>query len=1039
MACLELLASPPGTGKTTYCVDLFKKEILKTKGGIESRSFFILPNREHAQRIQNLILKKDVVGLFNVHILTINDLTSKIMGASLRRSPSDTLRRRLVREILEDTKVKLPYFDRVKKFNGFHELLTDAVKEFNAGLLTVKSFEKYCQSLLKNAVFQSKFRDFSIVLKKYHARLEILGLQEMEDGYLTAFSKIRSLESPALVIFDGFYHFTRSQQSLIWAVSRWSKHTVATLTLSNHDNQRDALFEYPERTKIFLMGIGFRNKSNKFNINYRTKDPCLLHLEKNIFSNNVTPYVKSQNTIQLIQAPDVKVEIEMIAREIKRIHRETPVHWSDCCIILRELGAYEKLIQSVFQDFDIPVHIHERKKLIENGLVKVLYRFLNLASDGWKREDLLFTLKSSYGVNLCSPADALLLESLAFSQNISEGRERWSELISHPSLTKSARESLEGLLVFEASLMNSKNSAEFNGRFLSWISSLCFLEGSSGYYPLDAEAIEALTDILKTARRYETRSDSEVFLVLRYLQDIRDAMDGSLFSINPRGKNRVQVYDVVMALPKEYKVVILPGLLEKTFPKSITEDPIFKDAERRVINKKEIVLEERLSRIAGERYFFYMAITRARERLILSYPQQDIEGRPLLASFFLEEVEKCFKEKLPISAKLPTDFLPFPEEWSNKRELLKGLADHVGRSEFGQRPGMITDLAALPEGILEMMDPKTLKKVIEFGGSDDAVSLKDPVVKESFHKMQGPFSATKIETFAVCAFKYYASRILRLNEPLEGRQAIEMGNLLHKTLEEFYRELSSKEKETGLFLKSPLVMTKALHEKLELLLIKTPFAHEPLYRQRLHVESMKRCLSLFVDHERELFMKRGLVPTYFEWSFGRRDKGSKDYLKIEDKDGSILIEGQIDRVDIEKNKTKALIVDYKRSSREFSVHEKIRRGLEFQLPIYLLAVRKLLGLEVVGAELRILREAKSEGFYRESQAELLGLHSRTKVYSEDVFENILSHTESLIRENLKKLRSGDISVNSKSCKFCSFSSVCRFEPWRLVYQEEALS
>ncbi|MEK7211710.1 MAG: hypothetical protein AAB731_03685, partial [Patescibacteria group bacterium] len=92
MPQLELLASPPGTGKTFYCIESFKKEILKTKSGIQSRSFFILPNREHADRIQNLILRKEVPGLFNAQLLTINDLAAKILGASATRAPSDTLR-----------------------------------------------------------------------------------------------------------------------------------------------------------------------------------------------------------------------------------------------------------------------------------------------------------------------------------------------------------------------------------------------------------------------------------------------------------------------------------------------------------------------------------------------------------------------------------------------------------------------------------------------------------------------------------------------------------------------------------------------------------------------------------------------------------------------------------------------------------------------------------------------------------------------------------------------------------------------------------
>ena len=267
-----------------------------------------------------------------------------------------------------------------------------------------------------------------------------------------------------------------------------------------------------------------------------------------------------------------------------------------------------------------------------------------------------------------------------------------------------------------------------------------------------------------------------------------------------------------------------------------------------------------------------------------------------------------------------------------------------------------------------------------------------------------------------------------------------MGSLLHRTLEEFYKELPREERETGIFLKQGSVMKEALHRRLEFLMTQSLLSREPLYRQKVYLDSMKKELSQFVEHEKELFMKRGFVPAYFELKFGGPKRKGLGYLKIKDPGGDILIEGQIDRVDVEKNKGQALVIDYKRSKREFNVRAKLKKGLEFQLPIYLLAVRQLLGLEVVGAELRILRGAfKQEGLYRESAASLLGLHPHMKVYDDLEFEGIFSRTEALVRQNLERLRRSDISVRSRSCEFCSFSSVCRFEPWRLVYSEERSS
>lgn len=1037
MPKLELLASPPGTGKTFYCIEIFKKEILKTRSGIQSRSFFILPSREHADRIQNLILRKPVAGLFNAQLLTINDLAAKILGASATRAPSDTLRKGILREILEgegrSQGLLFRYFMEAKRFDGFRELLVDAIKEFKTGLLTINEFERLSQILLKDPVFRSKFRDFSVVIKNYELRLAELGLKEPEDELLEALKAIPHAEPADLVIFDGFYHFTRAQKSLIQAIAGWSRHTVVTLTLADRYKTRPKLFEYPERTKAFLLQCGFKEKKNFFLTNHRTKDPALLHLEQNLFSDNPKAYTHTQNSVFLIEAPTLRAEVEMIAREIKKLHRETTCHFSDICLILRQVRGYENTIHSVFSDLDIPVHVHERKKLVENGFVRVLHRFLSLSLEGWKREDMMFILKCNYLSSRLTMEDALCLETLALNDSHSEGRQWWERVAEREGIPVNAKTTLQTLLKIEANLVSAATIREFNAHIISWLQFLQSEAMAQDPLPLDFRAIESVLSLLELTQAAYENSQKEDFSASSCARDLRESLEAGLFSWKPKGKNRVQVYDVVMALPKEYKAVFIPGLLEKVFPQGIAEDPLFKDSERRVMNRKEIVLEERLSRIAGERYFFYMAITRAKQRLYLSCPRYNAEGRAALASFFIEEVGRCFQEPLPMIKSAPHHFLPLPEEWESEYDVTRGLSEIIFRKRPVEKPSecLIHPLAA--QVLNQWMHKENFKEILRFGFSKDEARLRDPKVRRFFQDLKGPFSATKLETFATCAFKYFLSRVLTLNETLDGREAMEMGNLLHKTLEEFYKELPASEKESGDFLKRSSATEAALHKKLEALMSESLFIDEPLYRQRMHVNSMKGTLSLFVRHEKALFEKRSLVPTYLELKFGKPETSDLDYLKIEAPGGAILIEGQIDRVDISKEKSRALVIDYKRSAREFTVHEKLKNGLEFQLPIYILAVRRLLHLEVVGAEIRVLRDAVQEGIYKESAGDVLGLHAKARRYTEGEFETVLKKTEDRIRQNLKRLREADNTIDSKSCKFCSFSSVCRFEPWRLVY------
>ncbi|MBI3315968.1 MAG: hypothetical protein HYZ87_03225, partial [Candidatus Omnitrophica bacterium] len=325
MALLELLASGPGTGKTSACIELFKKEILKSRSGIDSRSFFILPSQEHADRIQNLVLKQNesrrslpagqmagrqarVAGLFNAHLLTLDDFAARCLGSFAGSHPTDAQRSAILRDILESP-VSLPAFAAVSGFKGFRKLFLDTIKEFKSNLLTVEEFEKLAQPLLKNAAFRSKFRDFSVVIKNYETRLAERSLSEPEDDIRRLVEEGKGF-SAALVVFDGFYHFTRAQRALIESTAVWASHVVVTLTLPQ-DRARRELFEYSERTRKFLAGIGFKEKRPALVKNHRAEDPALEALEKNLFLDPPVPYAGSPEAVKVFEAPHLRGEAEM--------------------------------------------------------------------------------------------------------------------------------------------------------------------------------------------------------------------------------------------------------------------------------------------------------------------------------------------------------------------------------------------------------------------------------------------------------------------------------------------------------------------------------------------------------------------------------------------------------------------------------------------------------------------------------------------------------------------------------------------------------
>ncbi len=98
-----------------------------------------------------------------------------------------------------------------------------------------------------------------------------------------------------------------------------------------------------------------------------------------------------------------------------------------------------------------------------------------------------------------------------------------------------------------------------------------------------------------------------------------------------------------------YPVVVVPGLVEKLFPMGRRQDPVLLDSERARINEAVYdrpdgrgrleALAVRAETITEERLLFRLAVSAARETLVLSFPRLDpATARPKIASIFLLRV-----------------------------------------------------------------------------------------------------------------------------------------------------------------------------------------------------------------------------------------------------------------------------------------------------------------------------------------------------------------------------------------------------------------
>jgi RecB family exonuclease len=292
-----------------------------------------------------------------------------------------------------------------------------------------------------------------------------------------------------------------------------------------------------------------------------------------------------------------------------------------------------------------------------------------------------------------------------------------------------------------------------------------------------------------------------------------------------------------------------------------------------------------------------------------------------------------------------------------------------------------------------------------------------------------PLSATGLESFAACPFRFFVDRKLgvsKLEQPerLVVIDARERGTLMHAVLEGFFEENGTVVPVT--------VIDESSRARLRAL---ANTAFEELER------SGKTGKAIFWDTERarilrdlERYVARdvadsvaaGRVPMSVELDFGGEGRPVVAHAAGRE----VLFRGRIDRVDVTAD-GQLVVVDYKSGrSGNFQdiLTDPLGRGRHLQLPIYAKAA-----VEVLGRELALRQPARAE--YRFVQAVAgyavipVELNEEVDAALHDVLETLVSTIDAgCFPPHPGRL----LQSQYENCQYCDFDPLCttdRVELW----------
>jgi RecB family exonuclease len=493
-----------------------------------------------------------------------------------------------------------------------------------------------------------------------------------------------------------------------------------------------------------------------------------------------------------------------------------------------------------------------------------------------------------------------------------------------------------------------------------------------------------------------------------FVAHVQELLASQTYREGDLGEPRVFVGGIAAAAGLRFRLVFVPGLAERRFPAAVRPDPLLLDDERQALGGSLLTTEDAQER---ERRLFADAVDAATERLVLSYPRVDANGRETVPSSFLMRAAEAGTGRRVTTAELLTIAEPgetvlgraWPVRPERALDVLERDLSLVGAGGFGSARHLLEDAshfarARAAEAAGWKPSLTAWDGVLDLGDADVArwaESLR--IVKKG--------SASALQDFAACAYRHFLKRGLRLYEWEEPSRVYqpdpkERGSLFHEALEAIFVELREK---GALPLRAERLAEAQTLAHLKIAAVLDEAAAAGRVVHRLLLEPLEIEMRRDIDEllRRELDTGGDFVPSAFETEF--------DEVPFAFGDGrEIVLRGKLDRIDLAANPARLRVIDYKTGGFYDDESAEFKGGRELQLAVYNLAAERLYP-----------KHAVEEALYRYS-TEKGGFQDKDCANSEqnrETLRRILGHLDCLAAR-------GIFAKSADSCQFCDYQSIC---------------
>ena len=829
---LRFILGASGVGKTTYIYDEIIRESMDN---IDKQYILLVPDQFTMETQKDIVVRHPRHGSMNIDILSFGRLAYRVfeeLGISKMSILDDTGKTLLLRHAIEKSQDKLELFYDKYKFFGFVEEMKSSISELYQYGISPEQLDKVIEDTKDHKATSMKLHDIKIIYEAF--KEEVKSISDEDNTYITkeeVLSKLcevineSKIVKDSVIYIDGFTGFTPVQNRLLGLLLECSSQMNIAITLPQDecDGLTSVGFTEVKEHELFAMSKNSINKLMALAADRHicTDAPVILdgsngsrfsnnrvlgHIEDNIFRLKDQDKIPVDDSFEIYVAENSMTETGFVAEKISELVRKSSgnLKYRDIAVVTGDLEGMKRNIEKSFKRADIPYFMDNKRTLITNPFVNIIRDILRIVAEDFSYESVF-----SYIKNCMSPIsleEADLLENYVIGCGI-RGKKAYSKPFEkkYKGLTEEALGQCEEIRIKFMDALSGFADRDFAAMTVAEISdAVCDfvakheLENAllayeerfreEGKYSLAAEYSQTYKLVMELFDKLVSLLGTEKISLKEYRRLLDDGFDEIKVGIIPLVMDQVVVGDIQRSRLNHVKVLFVIGVNDGIIPANGGKPGLLSGSDRTILKNLDMELSPTVREQAFiEKFYLYLNLTKASEKLVMTYATSSADGSPLRPSYLISVMKDMFENCKELSAKksMETSILSKQGAFDRMAKDIKEYgSDSIDKlwmelfTYFSKDECYRDDINAAINGAFYLNNNLSL----------------DRVVAQALYGENLGTSITRIEKYAECAYAHFLAYGLKLAErQVYEIKDVDMGNIFHEALELFSRKIIEKD------------------------------------------------------------------------------------------------------------------------------------------------------------------------------------------------------------------------------------------------------